>query len=60
MYVRWVSDGVSLVVKRNSLFHRTVDPTCPVVEGKERLLKQDIGYRDYASRVPYRVLPMIF
>jgi protein-S-isoprenylcysteine O-methyltransferase Ste14 len=27
---------------------------------EEHLLKQDAGYRDYASRVPYRVLPMIF
>jgi protein-S-isoprenylcysteine O-methyltransferase Ste14 len=27
---------------------------------EERLLKQDTGYRDYTSRVPYRVLPMIF
>jgi protein-S-isoprenylcysteine O-methyltransferase Ste14 len=27
---------------------------------EERLLKQDPGYREYASRVPYRLLPMIF
>jgi protein-S-isoprenylcysteine O-methyltransferase Ste14 len=27
---------------------------------EERLLKQDPGYREYASRVPYRLVPMIF
>jgi len=27
---------------------------------EERLLGQDPGYREYASRVPYRLLPMIF
>ena len=65
MYVGYTIVHIGFLMAFPSLWNATLYSTELLIQlarllREERLLKQDAGYREYASRVPYRVLPMIF
>jgi protein-S-isoprenylcysteine O-methyltransferase Ste14 len=65
MYVGYTIVHIGFLMAFPSLWNATLYSTELLIQlarllREERLLKQDPGYREYASRVPYRVLPKIF
>jgi protein-S-isoprenylcysteine O-methyltransferase Ste14 len=65
MYVGYTIVHVGFLMAFPSLWNAVLYSTELLIQlarllREERLLKQDPGYREYVSRVPYRLLPMIF
>jgi len=65
MYVGYTIVHVGFLMAFPSLWNAVLYSTELLIQlarllREERLLKLDPGYREYVSRVPYRLLPMIF